>query len=383
MSTIKCVDKVSVVVSFLLVALLAAAAGADGPGSCADAFALVADSMFRGSVAAEGRFALEIEAQGIVTVELSSATLIEHDARIGLYSPGCAGFHSERFGPNFVLLEEAATHVKFAALRPGTFFIGVASSDPLRSLGPVKIDTRFVETELRPRALKSRPTVAFLTFPTPVFLTKDEDHAVDPDPFAKSSPFEWTALVLSRTPLAKDEDHAVDPDPFAKGSDDADGRLIRFAASDAVSPAVAEAWVAARIAGGAAVGGFHVLAEYPLSEAPMLIGRRSGCNEDDHGDTFACASRLDVGRRTSAELANGWGDDEDVYRFRLGRLRPVTVEATGEPLPRIALYDRFGQRLETAGFAGGRALVVRTLRAGEYFVRVSGEGPGTYEVTIE
>lgn len=118
----------------------------------------------------------------------------------------------------------------------------------------------------------------------------------------------------------------------------------------------------------------------------MFLHRSAGCRQgegDDHGDTFGCASPLDAGGRIAAELANGWGDDEDVFRFRLGRLETVAVEAAGDAAPRIALYDRFGQRLETAGFDGGRARVVRTLAAGDYFVRVSGEGQGSYELAVE
>ncbi|MCP4661685.1 MAG: T9SS type A sorting domain-containing protein, partial [bacterium] len=94
------------------------------------------------------------------------------------------------------------------------------------------------------------------------------------------------------------------------------------------------------------------------------------------------ATPVALGRPISAEIGNGWGDDEDVYRFRLLEMATLAVEAVGEADPAIALYDRFGQRLETAVAGEGRALVVRTLSPGAYFVRVVGGGAGSYELSV-
>jgi len=228
-------------------------------------------------------------------------------------------------------------------------------------------------------------------------LLKMEDHEVDPDPVrAEIEPQRpGTALVTFPVDLAaKVEDHEVDPDPVRVHVEP--GRLIRFAAvggsSAELRAAAAEeraalvTWIAGLIWPELPVANdrFRLLAYGALEEAPLLrpeLGGRCRRDEpDDHGDTFACATPVALGRRISAEIGNGWGDDEDVYRFRLSEMAAVAVEAVGEADFAIALYDRFGQRLETAG--GDRALIVRTLSPGEYFVRVAGGGAGSYEFSL-
>ena len=177
----------------------------------------------------------------------------------------------------------------------------------------------------------------------PAELGKDEGHEVDPDPFGKDEGHE-----VDPDPFAKDEGHEVDPDPFGKDE------------GHEVDP-----------------DPFGKLSTGQVAVLGRGCGREAA---DDHGDTFACAARLRFDRPVTGELVNGWGDDEDVFRFRIGKMRTVVLAATGDAAPSVALYDRFGQRLELAE-GSGSIHITRTLTAGDYFVRVTG-GSGGYEVSL-
>ncbi|MCP4660514.1 MAG: hypothetical protein GY856_34370 [bacterium] len=98
--------------------------------------------------------------------------------------------------------------------------------------------------------------------------------------------------------------------------------------------------------------------------------------EDDHGETAACASPLDLDRRAAGEIRNGWGDDEDFFTFLLSTTRTVRIETRGETDTFGGLYDRFGHRLARADDGGraGNFRIVKTLGPGRYFVRVEGIG---------
>ncbi len=106
---------------------------------------------------------------------------------------------------------------------------------------------------------------------------------------------------------------------------------------------------------------------------------RSG-EVDDHGDSFPCATFLVPGRTVAGEIGNGWGDDQDVFVVVLGgspatELWALEIEVAGDVAG--GLYDRSGQRL-AAGVGDGGFRIVRTVRPGTYYLRVTG-GDGTAE----
>ncbi len=104
---------------------------------------------------------------------------------------------------------------------------------------------------------------------------------------------------------------------------------------------------------------------------------------DDHGDTFACATAFES--RIAGELGNGWGDDVDVFRFRLRRWQTVEISTDGDADTHGTLYDRAGQRLAVAGDGGEgeNFRLLRTLGPGTYFVRVEGIGStGEYRLSV-
>ncbi len=108
---------------------------------------------------------------------------------------------------------------------------------------------------------------------------------------------------------------------------------------------------------------------------------------DDHSDSRFCATAVELGRDIHGEIANGWGDDQDVFVFELAAARTVRIEATGEVDTLGGLYDRRGQRLAVAGDGGENAnfRLVKTLQPGVYFVRVEGSAwsNGAYALEID
>jgi hypothetical protein len=90
----------------------------------------------------------------------------------------------------------------------------------------------------------------------------------------------------------------------------------------------------------------------------------------------------------AGEIANDQDDDVDVYRFQVKTLAPIAIDVRGEAELAVALYDRHGLRLATAGEGDRlrlvRTLVVQTLVPGTYFVRLTGLGgsSGSYSIRL-
>jgi hypothetical protein len=103
---------------------------------------------------------------------------------------------------------------------------------------------------------------------------------------------------------------------------------------------------------------------------------------DDHGDTFACATAIPW--TVAGEIDNGWGDDVDVFRFRVRDWQTLEIAIAGSADIRGELYDGAGQRLagDGDGGDGDGFRLVRTLGPGPYFVRVEGGSRGTYSLEV-
>jgi len=395
----------------------AAAVWSSQESACAGAVSAELGATVRGAAwDGESRYRLDVPTPGVVTLEVGG---VHAGARLGLMSSECESIPGG--SGSTVLLERSPEHLAFAALRPGTYFVRLGATDSFKlTTSFVEAEAREEEVALRRSAATGRALVTTLFVPEPV--TKDDEHEVDPDPFLAEpgrrslltlidfsgtavlkddehevdpDPFrtpgaavparavllpdggEWTALMTFPAQAdTKDDEHEVDPDPLLVGPAAQDGRWIRFTSAGEREAIVS--WLADWISSGAVGEGVRLLAGGALSEAPMLrLDLAARCRDDandDHGDTFACATAIGPGTM-AAELENGWGDDEDVFRFRLDEMRSVTIEAPGASL---GLYDRSGQRLA----AEGGAVVVRTLLPGTYFVRVGGGEVGAYELTL-
>jgi hypothetical protein len=96
--------------------------------------------------------------------------------------------------------------------------------------------------------------------------------------------------------------------------------------------------------------------------------------QDDHGDSFLCATEAGLGETRTGEIS---GTDQDVFSFELATATTATIAVTGDSDFSVSLYAEDGT-LVTADARGSRAL-----GAGRYFVRIAeSETEGAYEVGV-
>jgi hypothetical protein len=97
--------------------------------------------------------------------------------------------------------------------------------------------------------------------------------------------------------------------------------------------------------------------------------------QDDHGDSFLCATEIAPGETRTGESSAA---DQDVFSFELTTASTVTITLTGAEDLTASLYGEDGTLLAADGQG------VRTLGAGRYFLRIAsgtGEG-GTYTIGV-
>ncbi len=245
-----------------------------------------------------------------------------------------------------LVIDRSATHVVLAVEDPGDYLFAVAPQDPSAPLGDVRLRSGF--------------SVA-----VPKDGEDEEILEIEADPLTAGGIF------------AKDgEDEEIleieaDPPRLPCGPTPKDGEDEEILEIEA-DPLVG---VAGR------------------SMAAMLGALCAATAADDHGDSFTCATFLAPNRRVAGEISNGWGDDGDVFEVLVGGpgsadpgsadLWNVEIAGGGEIETAIALYDRAGRRLETAG-GGAGVRIVRALPAGPYFVRVEGRhgAEGRYTLSV-
>ncbi len=106
--------------------------------------------------------------------------------------------------------------------------------------------------------------------------------------------------------------------------------------------------------------------------------------DDDHADTFDCATDLVMGEPASGEVHRG---DVDTFTFRLDDQATVFIESVSKIDVIGSLYDENGHRLalDDDGGHGDDFQITKTLSAGRYFVTVEGRGAaeGSYLLTSE
>ena len=97
--------------------------------------------------------------------------------------------------------------------------------------------------------------------------------------------------------------------------------------------------------------------------------------QDDHGDSFLCATAIAPGASRTGEVSAA---DQDVFSFELTTAGSVTITLTGPEDLAASLHGEDGTLLAADGRGG------HTLGAGRYFVRIesgTGEG-GSYEIGV-
>ncbi len=276
-------------------------------------------------------FSLDVRVAGMVALDVTVPGSIEASPKVGFLGRGCSASNGD---DDSVAIERAVGH-RVIALDPGTYFFRLAAQDPRSALGEYKLTIGFVTAWAVDEALKTEPDIVDPDPGVPFFAPpplKTEPDIVDPDP---GVPF--------FAPPLKTEPDIVDPDP--------------------------------------GIG----------SISPVLSRRLPGlCQHqrlDDHAATVTCATALSLGHQVTAEIANGWGDDADVFTFTLTRAQTLQIASAGSTETFGVLYDRFGQRLATddGGELGGNFRIVKTLAAGRYFLQVEGRdrAEGAYGLTVD
>ena len=222
----------------------------------------------------------------------------------------------------FEYVKRSATSVTLAVRAGGSYLVRVAAEDRRLGLPPYKLRAGFGEEG-------------------GLALKGEYDEELEPDP----DPLVWP-------PLKSEVDEELEPDPDP---------LISCTSA-------------------------HDLAAAPAALRSELQGLCRTGEVDDHGDSFACATVLRHGGSATGEIHNGWGDDEDVYRFRLAEQRTVEITSDGFTDTVGELYDSSGNRLDRddEGGEGGNFRLVRSLSPGVYFVRVSGRNAdrGSYSLAV-
>lgn len=107
---------------------------------------------------------------------------------------------------------------------------------------------------------------------------------------------------------------------------------------------------------------------------------------DDHGDSAGCATQLCLGAAAENGAIGSYTDpDEDFFTFFLAASQTVSVESSGLTDVAAELYDEDGALVASDDDSGTGAnfLLVETLPAGRYFVRVLGAGSATGSYSVE
>ncbi len=323
--------------TILSAAIPSAAATATADGIMAEACAaprpMLPDGIERqveGLIGDAHCYRLELPAAGMWHLSIAATTAAETGAVFDVFDSVGRRASLETF--------ERSAAERLAFVPAGSWRIRVRAEDPLRPLPAYRLASRFVEAAR-----------------TEVIWKSEEDGELE---------IEGEGIVAgcASSPLKSEED----------GELEIEGEGI---VAGCVSPAFkSEEDGELEIEGEGIVAGCAGRAD-EIRQA--LCDAEDG---DDHGDILTCATRVRC--RAVGELANGWGDDADVFRFRVGRWQTVEVAARGGDGIRGELLGGDGQRLEIAEGIGGGFRLVRTLGPGDYFVKVSGEAAGSYRLTI-
>lgn len=105
---------------------------------------------------------------------------------------------------------------------------------------------------------------------------------------------------------------------------------------------------------------------------------------DDHGDSFACATEIELEDEPTGSISGG---DRDVFAFSLAAGGTVEIQSDGAIDTSGRLYDAAGALVDSDddGGPGTGFLMSATLPAGSYFVRVesSNSASGAYTLSLE
>ncbi|HSS50727.1 MAG TPA: PPC domain-containing protein [Thermoanaerobaculia bacterium] len=101
--------------------------------------------------------------------------------------------------------------------------------------------------------------------------------------------------------------------------------------------------------------------------------------QDDHGDSFLCATEIALGEEQTGEISPA--TDQDVFSFTLDAETAVTISVAGGTGASDLIASLYG---EDGTLLAADARGSRTLAAGQYFVRIDGGtgSGGSYTVAV-
>ncbi len=338
----------------LLTALISLAATpamrAAVPEACASPRLLSPDSVERqvdGRVGDAHCYRLDLLAGGVWHLSLASSRADASRARFDVLDAGGRPASLETFERSAM---ERLTHVP-----PGTWLVYVRAEDPLRPLPAYRLASRFVEA-----AWKS-----------------EEDGELE---------IEEEGLRAGYGPIPRkseeDGELEIEEEGLRAGCDVGAGKSEEDGELE-----IEEEGLRAR-------DRFRLKSEedgeLEIEEEGLRAGRDGAArlrqalcrpdDADDHGDSLLCATAIRGG--ALGELQNGWGDDVDVFGFRLDRWQTVEIATCGGLGMFGELSTDNGQRLDRAGGDGDDFRLVRSLGPGIYYVKVAGESAGGYGLAI-
>jgi hypothetical protein len=105
---------------------------------------------------------------------------------------------------------------------------------------------------------------------------------------------------------------------------------------------------------------------------------------DDHGDSFLCATPIEVGDFASGEITSTESvQDLDMFTFVLTSSATVTIASTGGYVTG-SLYDSTGALLDSDNTDESSATFGMTdsLAAGRYYIQIAGPNEASYEISV-
>ncbi len=305
--------------------------------ACDQAIVLDLNSVLRLPILPPGDSFLRVEVfePGHLSLDLSASGASAADPVLVPVRARCDGFMS----PRAEVLERTLSSLLLGIESPGHYVFRLTSSKPSEILSGVKVRTAHASFGEDEEEIENEPDpFAPITGCHDKVGEDEEEIENEPDPFAP--------ITGCPSTVGEDEEEIEnEPDPFAPG-----GKSAALASTG--------------ICG---------------------LGQ-----QDDHGDTFGCATALQPQVAMLGEVANDWGDDADVFRFVLAGskldLRQVDVSLAGETDGVATIFDRHGIRLGQQNFGDSEdSRWTGFLQPGVYFVRVEGGSrpEGTYGLMLD
>ena len=322
------------------------------PESCAAPIPMGADDSERRPTARIGEshcFQVELSTHGMWHLKLEGTSQRSKPV-LDVYAAGTA--------------LDASTHLRtvderLVSAAPGTYWVHVRPEDPRLPLSGYRLDSRFAENHGRKSEEDGEPEIESEGFTTGTgcLPTKSEE---DGEPEIESEGF-TTGTGCLPTKSEEDGEPEIESEGFAAGT----GCLPTKSEEDGEPEIESE--------------GFTTGCERAKSLRRALCDRD---DRDDHGDSLMCASVITG--KLNGELSNGWGDDVDVFRFRLDSWQTVELSTAGSLGMRGELLDAQGRRLHTAQDHADDIHWIRSLGPGTYFLKLaaSSEGPYTLNAAV-